>query len=121
MPYNEVKKRDRFYKLLTINNTKELELMLQDEPLISEYVFKLKTLSKDSKYKEDIMTEAMDRYFMEMEAFDAGEQIGMERGIEKNQENVVLNMHKDKVPFKTISKYTKLSVDKVKEIINNKK
>ena len=120
MPYNEVKKRDRFYKLLTINNIYELELMLKDEVLIKEYVNKLKRLSNDSKYREDIMTEAMDKYFMEMEAFDAGEQIGMERGIEKNQQNIVLNMYEEKYDIKSISKITKLSIDKIKEIINNR-
>ena len=63
------------------------------------------------------MTESMDRYFMEMEAFDAGEQ----SEIEKEKQNTVLNMYEDKVPFKTISKYTKLSIDKIKEIVNSKK
>ena len=63
------------------------------------------------------MTESMDRYFMEMEAFDAGEQ----SGIEKEKQNTVLNMYEDKVPFKTISKYTKLSIDKITEIVKSKK
>ena len=58
---------------------------------------------------------------MEMEAFDAGEQSGLEKGIEKEKQDTVLNMYEDKVPFKTISKYTKLSVDKIKEIINSRK
>ena len=121
MPYNEIKKRERFYKLLTIDNEEEIDKFIKDEPLIEEYAFKLKILSKDEKYKEEIMTEAMDRYFMEMEAFDAGEQSGIEKGIEKEKQDTVLNMYEDKVPFKTISKYTKLSVDKIKEIINSRK
>ena len=103
--------------------------MLKDEPLIREYVNKIKILSKDNKYKEEIMTEAMDRYFMEMEAYEAGElsgveqgiEKGIEQGIEKNQQNIVLSMYEEKVPYKTISKYTKLSIDKIKEIINNRK
>ena len=90
--------------------------MLKDEALIKAYVNKLKRLSNDSKYRENNMTEAMDKYFMEMEAFDAGEQIG----IEKKENDIVLNMYEDKVPFKTISKYTKLSIDKIKEIIDNR-
>ena len=124
MPYNKVKKRDRFYKLLTIDNIVELEKMVKEEPLIKDYANKLKELSKDEKYKEEIMTEAMDKYFMEMEAYEAGEERGIkqgiEQGIEKNQQNIVLNMYEDKVSFKTISKYTKLSIDKIKEIVNNK-
>ena len=121
MPYNEIKKRERFYKLLTIDNKEELDKILEEEPLIEEYVNKLKILSKNNKYREEVMTEAMDRYFMEMEAFDAGEQSGIEKGIEKEKQNIILSMYEDKVPFKTISKYTKLSIDKIKEIINNKK
>ena len=121
MPYNKVKKRDRFYKLLTINNPDELELMLKDEPLISEYINKLKILCKDNKYKEENMTEAMDRYFMEMEAYEVGELLGIEKGIEKNQQNVVLSMYEEKMDLNVISKITKLSIDKIKDIINNRK
>ena len=117
MPYNEVKKRERFYKLLTIYNEKELDKILEDEPLIEEYANKLKNLSKDEKYREGIMTEAMDRYFMEMEAYDAGEQ----SGIEKNQHNIVLSMYDEKFDLKLIAKITKLSIDKIKEIIKSQK
>ena len=115
MLHNEVEKRDRFYKLLTINNLDELNLMLKDEPLIEEYVFKLKMLSKDSKYKEEIMTEAMDRYSMEMEAYEAGEL----SGIEKKENDIVLSMYEEKFDLKSIAKITKLSIDTIKEIINN--
>ena len=67
------------------------------------------------------MTESMDRYFMEMEAFDAGEQSGIEKGIEKKENDIVLNMYEEKFDLKSISKITKLSIDKIKEIINNRK
>ena len=119
MPYNEIKKRDRFYKLLTIDNNEELELILKDEPLIEEYVNKLKILSKDEKYKEEIMTESMDRYFMEMEAFDAGELQGIEKGIEKEKQNTILNMYKEKMNINLISKIVNIPINKVKEIIQN--
>ena len=124
MPYNEVKKRDRFYKLLTIDNNKELEIILKDEPLIEEYVKKIKELSRDKKYREVIMTEAMDRYFMEMEAYEAGEYLGMEKGIgkgiEKEKQNTIMNMYKEKMSINLISKIVNIPVNKVKEIINSK-
>ena len=119
--HNNIVSNEKLYKLLTINNEKELDRILDDEPLIEEYANKLKNLSKDEKYREGIMTEAMNRYFMEMEAFDAGEQSGIEKGIAKKENDIVLSMYEDKVPFKTISKYTKLSIDKIKVIINSKK
>jgi len=59
------------------------------------------------------MTEGMERYFLDQQAYGMGE--------EKKENDIVLNMYKDKVWFKTISKYTKLSIDKIKEIINSNK
>ena len=69
------------------------------------------------------MTEAMDRYLRESEFFNAGEEVGLEkgleRGIEQNKRDVVLAMNNDKAPYSLISKYTKLSISKIKEIINS--
>ena len=64
------------------------------------------------------MTESMDRYFMEMEAFDAGEQSGIEKGIEKEKQNTVLNMYEEKMNINLISKIVNIPINKVKEIIS---
>ena len=45
---------------------------------------------------------------------------GVEKGEEKKEIEVVLEMHKDDVPVKTIAKYLKISEDKVLQIIKNK-
>ena len=122
MPYNEVNKKEKFYKLLTIDNKNDLLKFTKNESLLEGYVHKLIEYSKDEKYKEGIMTEAMDRYLRESEFFNAGEEYGLERGIERGGEqkerDVVLAMNNDKAPYSLISKYTKLSISKIKEIIN---
>ena len=122
MPYNEVKEKERFYKLLTITKIEDLNKIVKDEPLTKEYINKLIKLCKDEKYLKEVedMTEGMEKYFLDQQAYEMGEEKGINIGIEKNQHNIVLNMYKDNVPFKTISKYTKLSINKIKEIINNK-
>ena len=71
------------------------------------------------------MTYEMDKRLREMELVQSGYDEGIEQGIEqgierglaqKNKE-IVLNMVKDKVPLNLISKYTKVSIRKIKEII----
>ena len=36
MPYNEIERKDRFYKLLTITDKNELDQIVKDEPLTKE-------------------------------------------------------------------------------------
>ena len=93
MPYNKIDAKDRFYKLLTINKLDELKDIIKDEPMVEEYENKLIEYSKKTENEEENMIEAMDKFFMEQEAYEMGE----EKGIEKNQHNIVLNMYKDKV------------------------
>ena len=76
------------------------------------------------------MTELMEENILREESYHFGKidgikegiERGIEQGIEKNKRDIVINMVKDRVPFKLISKYTKLSTNKIKEIIktNNK-
>ena len=119
MPYNEVKEQERFYKLLTITKIEDLNKIEKDEPLTKEYIKKLIKLCKNEKYiKEvEIMTEGMERYFLDQQAYEMGE----EKGIEKNQHNIVLNMYKEKMNINLISKIVNIPINKVKEIINSNK
>ena len=73
------------------------------------------------KEEVDIMTEGMERYFIEQQAYEMGEEKGINIGIEKEKNNMVLNMYEEKFDLKSISRITKLSIDKIKEIINSKK
>ena len=47
--------------------------------------------------------------------------IGIEQGIEQKEREVVLNMYKDSVSIEVIGKYTNLSIEEVKEIIDTSK
>ena len=119
MPYNEIKEQERFYKLLTITKIEDLNKIVKDEPLTKEYINKLIKLCKDEKYLKEveIMTEGMERYFLDQQAYEMGE----EKGIEKRDNDIVLNMYEEKFDLKSISRITKLSINKIKEIINNNK
>jgi len=89
MPYNKIDTKDRFYKLLTINKLDELKEIIKDEPMVEEYDNKLIEYSKKTEKEEENITEAMDKFFMEQEAYEMGE--------EKKENDIVLNMYKDKV------------------------
>ena len=52
---------------------------------------------------------------------DDAKKEGFEQGIQKNQREVVINMYKDNLQIETISKYTNLSLEEIKNIINNSK
>ena len=47
------------------------------------------------------------------------EKKGIEKGIEQNQAEIVLNMLGEGLDEATISKFTKIDIEKVKEIIKN--
>ena len=67
------------------------------------------------------MTEAMDKYLRELDLYSAGEQDGLERGIKQNQCDIVLNMYNHHFDLKSISEISKLSIDKINDIIKSNK
>ena len=76
----------------------------------------LEDISQDEH--EIYLAELREKYIMDQKAiaakgFDNGVQVGIERGIEQ----IILNMFNQKVPLKDIAKFTKLDIEKVKEIV----
>ena len=76
----------------------------------------LEDISQDEH--EIYLAELREKYIMDQKAiaakgFDNGVQVGIERGIEQ----IILNMFHQKVPLKDIAKFTKLDIEKVKEIV----
>lgn len=56
------------------------------------------------------------------EGKEEGLKQGIEKGIEKNKKEIILNMYNEMVDLKLISKYTNISIDEIKKIIDlNKK
>ena len=125
MSYDNLEKRDKLYKLLTIKNQEELNVLTNREKLLNRYKKKLVDLSLNKDYVEDIMSEEMEEFIenhtMYQNGLDAGLERGISQGIQENQKEVVLNMHQDNINLDTISKYTKLSIEEIERIIKEAK
>ena len=90
---------------------------------IKESVDKLKTLNSDKKFVYDISPEeeeTLEKNTLQKIAHKEGKAEGIEEGIEKTNENIVINSLKEKIPIKTIEKITGLSEKQIKEIKQNK-
>ena len=94
-------KRDKFIR-------KVIE-MSKDEFILSEW----------EKEKMDYLKEMARIKDAEDKGMAKGIQQGIQQGIQENKKEIILNMHNDNMSIEVISKYTNLSVEEVKEIINN--
>ena len=123
--YDKVESFDKFYKLLTIDNKEELDSVIKDEALLKNYSNKLIDLSSKKDYEEDIMDEIIEINVAKqtgyLEGLEEGREVGLEEGILANQKEIVINMYNDGVEPETISKYTKLNIEEVQRIIQEKK
>jgi len=115
LKYNNIDTKEKLYKLLTIDNEEELNNFCKDERLLDFYKKKLIKLSKNEKYKEESMTELMERNIMLEESYTSGKI----EGKEETQRNTVINMFERNFDLNTISDITKLSVSKIKKIIKS--
>ena len=115
--YNQVKETDKFYKLLTINNERDLNSITKDEKLLINYSNKLKDLSGNDKYKEKVMDQRIEDNLAKQEGYFEG----VDDGVKQNQCEIVLNMYNNKISIEMISKCTNLSQDEVLKIINLEK
>ena len=115
--YDKVKDLDKFYKLLTIDNKDDLEKIIKEETLLKNYSNKLKDLSSNQKYMEDIMDEIIEENVAKQTAYLLGKQSGLEQGIQEKQKEIVINMHNKKLTEKDIAEFTGLNINEVKNII----
>lgn len=112
--YNKVSESDKLWKLLTITKKEELKLFTEKEKLLDSYQQKIIKLSLDKEYRDKIMwDESLDKLFEEIEAFEVGK--------EKTQKDMIINLYKNKVSVDIISRSCGLSIEEVKEIIDNNK
>ncbi len=129
--YDETEKSDTLWKLFTINNKTDLGIITKEEKLLNNYHNKLKRLSHDKEYCRMVWDERLNNNLVKhdyyISGFDKGIEQGLEQGtknglkqgIEQTRQEMIINMYNDKVPIETISKYSNLSIDEIKKIIDN--
>ena len=111
-----VEKEEDFHQIVSMVQMKP-EIMKLMEGLVKEmnHDEKLVTEYKTWKNEEErINASCMD------EAYKTGVEEGLEQGTKQTKIEMVLNMYQANLPLETISKCTKLNIDKLREIINKK-
>ena len=137
LKYDSIKKEDRFFKLLTVKNEKELKELTKDVKELDSYVDKIKDLSRDKDYRGALMNERIasnilkqDNYYTAYHAgidkgisqgFSQGISQGISQGAEQKQHEMVLEMLDNDEPLEKISKYTKLTLEEIQAIIDDSK
>ena len=122
--YDKDMKNVRKKPLLTMIGIKEEDELDKyskemDLSSIKESVDKLKTLNSDKKFVYDISPEeeeTLEKNTLQKIAHKEGKVEGIEEGIEKTNENIVINLLKKDYPIKTIIDATGLSKEQIKEI-----
>lgn len=103
---------------MTIKDKDELDKIVEYEKMLENYGRKLKKLSNDNNYVEDIMSEEIEEFVEQHTMYRNGLKAGIEQGTREKQCEIVLNMYNENLEVETISKYTKLSIEEIKEILD---
>ena len=109
--YNEVDNSQKFYKLLTISNSKDLREILESERMLKEYGKRLVEYSKNER--KDYMDAALDNYLRELDI-----RLGGKR---EEKVEIAMNMVNENFGYEVISKITGLSISEIEEIVKNNK
>ncbi len=118
LKYDSIKKEDKLFKLLTIDNKEELESLVKDEQLLSKYHKRIIYLSNDKDYWEDMMSEEREEFFRKQNAYLNGYDAGMDKGIEQKQREMVISFYNQGVSLDIISNASNLTISEVEQIIN---
>ena len=116
--YDKINEGDKLYKLLTVKNKDELDMLTKNEKMLEHYSNKLIDLSNNKEYTEGIMDEIIEENVAKQTAYLVGKDEGIEQGIEQNKREMVVNLFKNNVPIDVISESSGLTIDEVKEIID---
>lgn len=119
--YNQVIESDRFYKLLTIKNENDLDILVKDEKLLINYSNKIRNLSSNDDYKERVMDQRIEDNLARQEGYfeglQEGKEQGLQEGIKENQKDTVINMYKNNLSLDIISKCTNLTLNEIEKIL----
>ena len=137
--YNEVDNSQKFYKLLTISNFKDLREILEKENMLKEYGKKLVEFSKNER--NEYMDAALDNYLREYELRLGGYRdgkddgrnegiiigrnegiiIGRDEGRQEEKNEITMNLIAQNIGYDVISKATGLSISEIEKIVENSK
>ena len=94
---------------------KGMEFNMSDEKNNDSLKAAKKVLEDISQDEHEIyLAELREKYIMDQKAIAAK---GFDNGVQAGIEQIILNMFHQKVPLKDIAKFTKLDIEKVKEIV----
>ena len=129
---DELSKEDRELLLLTMEDVSEIEDIVRDDDTMKKAKEKLVDLSEDTElvgmYDKEIVDRkvnntkllyaekvGMERGMKEglKQGIKEGIEEGIEKGIEQNKKDVVINMLKENIDIKTISKVTGMSENEI--------
>ena len=116
--YDKTKESDKFYKLLTINNKRDLDSLIKEEELLLNYSKKLMELSSNKEFLEGVMDQVIEDNVEKQTAYLFGRNEGIEQGILQNKKEMIIKMH-EKLSIEEISNLTGISISKIEKIINN--
>ena len=116
--YDKTKKSDKFYKLLTINNKRDLDSLIKEEELLLNYSKKLMELSSNKEFLEGVMDQVIEDNVEKQTAYLVGRNEGIEQGILQNKQEMITKMH-EKLSIEEISNLTGISISKIEKIIAN--
>ena len=123
--YNESDNSQKFYKLLTISNFKDLREILKKENMLKEYGKKLVEFSKNES--KEYMDAALDNYLREYElrlggyrdGKDDGRNEGIIIGRDERENEITMNLIAQNIGYDVISKATGLSVSEIERMVKN--
>ena len=129
---DELSKEDRELLLLTMEDVRDIEDIVRDDDTMKKAKEKLVDLSEDTElvgmYDKEIVDRkvnntkllyaekvGMERGMKEglKQGIKEGIEEGIEKGIEQNKKDVVINMLKENIDIKTISKVTGMSENEI--------
>lgn len=120
LSHNEINGRDKLWKLLTINDKRDLDLIVKNENMLIKYQNKLTDLSSNMEYREYIMNSEIEKVLEEDRKYRDGLVDGRYEGMIEGKKEMVINLWKNGVAIDIISKSSGLTITEIQSIIDNK-
>ena len=114
---NELSKEDRELLLLTMEDVREIEKIVEDDDTMKKAKEKLVDLSEDTELVGMYDKEIVDRKVNNTKLISAKNE-GIKEGIDKTKKEMVINMLKENIDIKTISKVTGMSEKEILKLKN---